>query len=125
MTYLFMIFLHPILSNPPVLADTATIAQTISTKATPTRLSEAEISVRMQSLPDWTRDGNSLFYTRTFENFVEAIAFVNRLVEPAEKLGHHPNITINYNQVSLELTTHDAQGLTELDFQLANKISQL
>lgn len=89
------------------------------------RLSAAEIRVRMQELPDWTTDGESLLYTGTFDDFMDAIAFVNSLVEPAERLGHHPDITINYNQVSLELTTHDAQGLTELDFQLAKIISQL
>ncbi|MBX2863330.1 MAG: 4a-hydroxytetrahydrobiopterin dehydratase [Leptolyngbyaceae cyanobacterium MAG.088] len=95
------------------------------TKNTLIRLNETEIHLRMQTLPDWTTDGNRLFYTRTFENFVEAVDFVNSLVAPAEQLGHHPDITINYNQVSLELTTHDAQGLTELDFQLAAQISQL
>lgn len=89
------------------------------------RLDETETQLRMESLPDWTTDGNSLFYARTFEDFVEAIDFVNSLVEPAEKSGHHPDITINYNRVSLELTTHDAGGLTELDFQLAAQISQL
>ena len=89
------------------------------------RLSNSEIQLRMQALSDWTTDGKSLFYTRTFENFVEAINFVNSFVDPAEKLAHHPDITINYNRVSLELTTHDAQDLTELDFQLATVISQL
>ncbi|MBE7382681.1 MAG: 4a-hydroxytetrahydrobiopterin dehydratase [Leptolyngbya sp. SIO1E4] len=92
----------------------------------PTRLSESEIRQRMQDLPDdWTTDGQTLFYTITFTDFVAAIAFVNRLVDPAEKLGHHPDITITYNRVSLQLTTHDASGLTDLDFQLAQEISQL
>ncbi|MEM1240773.1 MAG: 4a-hydroxytetrahydrobiopterin dehydratase [Cyanobacteria bacterium P01_H01_bin.26] len=89
------------------------------------RLDEADIRERMRQLPDWTTDGEYLFYTRTFDGFVEAVAFVNSLVEPAEQLGHHPDITISYNQVLIELTTHDAQGLTELDFQLAAQISQL
>ena len=52
-------------------------------------------------------------------------AFVNALVDPAEALGHHPDIVITYNRVALTLTTHDAGGLTELDFQLAEAISQL
>ena len=89
------------------------------------RLSDAEIHQRMRNLPDWTTDGKILLHRRTFQNFVEAIAFVNALVDPAEELAHHPDITINYNQVSLQLTTHDAGGLTELDFQLAHRISQL
>ncbi|MBT9317457.1 4a-hydroxytetrahydrobiopterin dehydratase [Leptothoe spongobia TAU-MAC 1115] len=98
---------------------------TVSLKGAPARLSSLEIRLRMRNLPDWTTDGESLFYTRTFEGFVEAVSFVNSLVEPAEQLGHHPDIKINYNQVSLQLTTHDALGITELDFQLASKISQL
>ncbi|MEM9806406.1 MAG: 4a-hydroxytetrahydrobiopterin dehydratase [Cyanobacteria bacterium P01_D01_bin.56] len=97
----------------------------VNTKNSLTRLSDFEVQLHMQQLPDWTTDGKSLFHTRTFENFVEAIDFVNSLVEPAETLAHHPDITINYNRVSLELTTHDADGLTELDFQLATTISQL
>ncbi|ESA36811.1 pterin-4-alpha-carbinolamine dehydratase [Leptolyngbya sp. Heron Island J] len=89
------------------------------------RLSPTEVRLRMLNLPNWTTDGNTLFYTRTFEDFVEAINFINSLVEPAEQLNHHPDIRIQYNRVFLELTTHDAQGLTDLDFQLAQKISQL
>ncbi|NER79525.1 MAG: 4a-hydroxytetrahydrobiopterin dehydratase [Leptolyngbya sp. SIO1D8] len=91
----------------------------------PNRLTEAQIHQHMRNLPGWTTDGQSLFYVQTFEDFVDAIAFVNQLIEPAEELGHHPDITIQYNRVSLQLTTHDAQGLTHLDFQLAHKILQL
>ncbi|MEM1252280.1 MAG: 4a-hydroxytetrahydrobiopterin dehydratase [Cyanobacteria bacterium P01_H01_bin.21] len=97
----------------------------ISLKSAPMRLDEAEIQQRMQTLPAWSTDGETLFYCRTFSNFVEAIDFVNSLVEPAEQLAHHPDIVIKYNQVFVQLTTHDAQGLTELDFQLAKIISQL
>ncbi|MDB9528234.1 4a-hydroxytetrahydrobiopterin dehydratase [Oscillatoria sp. CS-180] len=93
--------------------------------ATTALLSASEIRQRMQALPDWTTDGRTLFYDRTFDNFVEAIAFINALVEPAEALEHHPDIILNYNRLSLRLTTHDAGGLTNLDFQLAETISQL
>ncbi len=91
----------------------------------PARLAPTEIRLRMLQLPDWTTDGKTLFYNRAFDNFVEAISFVNSLVVPAEQLGHHPDITINYNRVFLSVTTHDAGGLTKLDFQLATTISQL
>ncbi|MDJ0528931.1 MAG: 4a-hydroxytetrahydrobiopterin dehydratase, partial [Microcystis sp. M53600_WE12] len=63
--------------------------------------------------------------TFKFNNFIEAIAFVNRLVTPAESLGHHPDITINYNRVTLSLTTHDVGGLSNLDFDLAQQIERL
>lgn len=94
-------------------------------KEVPVRLSESEIDAKMQGLPAWTTDGETLSQARTFADFLEAIAFVNSLVEPAEDLGHHPDIAISYNQVSIEVTTHDAGGLTELDFRLAEDISQL
>ncbi|MGD1929732.1 MAG: 4a-hydroxytetrahydrobiopterin dehydratase [Leptolyngbyaceae cyanobacterium] len=88
-------------------------------------LSDAEIRQRLNALPLWTTDGETLFYEQTFVDFEGAIAFVNALVAPAEALGHHPDIVITYNRVALTLTTHDAGGLTELDFQLAEAISQL
>ncbi|MGD1942143.1 MAG: 4a-hydroxytetrahydrobiopterin dehydratase [Leptolyngbyaceae cyanobacterium] len=91
----------------------------------PVVLGDVEIQQRMTALPLWTTDGESLFYEQTFADFEAAIAFVNALVDPAEALGHHPDIVITYNRVALTLTTHDAGGLTELDFQLAEVISQL
>ncbi|MGB7415820.1 MAG: 4a-hydroxytetrahydrobiopterin dehydratase [Thermosynechococcaceae cyanobacterium] len=88
-------------------------------------LDSAAISDRMLTLPDWTTDGKALHQTQRFSDFVEAIAFVNQLISPAEALGHHPDISISYNKVSITMTTHDAGGLTDLDFQLAQTISNL
>lgn len=51
--------------------------------------------------------------------------FVNKLVDPAESAGHHPDIEISYNKVRITLTTHDAGGLTQKDFELAKEISQI
>ncbi len=91
----------------------------------PTRLDAATIQEKVKTLPGWTTDGQALHTTRKFKDFIEAIAFVNRLVEPAEAAGHHPDIAISYNTVTITLTTHDAGGLTELDFQMAQTISGL
>lgn len=93
--------------------------------AAPPRLSATDIAVRMQDLPGWLTDGQQLSCTYKFENFVEAIAFVNRLVAPAESAQHHPDLTISYNQVTLYLTTHDAGGLTDLDFRMAESATRL
>ena len=60
-----------------------------------------------------------------FKDFIEAIAWVNKLVPPSESAAHHPDIEISYNKVTVNLTTHDAGGLTEKDFALAQEISQL
>lgn len=89
------------------------------------RLGDAEISQRLQTLSGWKREGQTIIYSHTFNNFIESINFINCLVEPAEKLGHHPDLVISYNKVEISLTTHDQGGLTELDFQLAETISQL
>jgi 4a-hydroxytetrahydrobiopterin dehydratase len=89
------------------------------------RLSESVITEQMSTIPGWALEGQTLKRTFKFRDFVEAIAFVNKLVAPAEKEGHHPDILIIYNQVSITLSTHDAGGLTQKDFDLAQIISQL
>lgn len=88
-------------------------------------LSADDVAVELASLPGWQTNGVSLSCTYRFANFLEAIAFINQLVEPAERLGHHPDLSISYNVVDLLLTTHDAGGLTTLDTQLAKEVSQL
>lgn len=88
-------------------------------------LTEAEIQVQAQSLPNWSVHNNALQITRKFKDFIEAIAFVNQLVAPSEAAGHHPDIAISYNKVSISLTTHDAGGLTQKDFDLAQVISKI
>lgn len=89
------------------------------------RLSEAEITQQLQALSGWELKDQVIYYTHTFNNFVESINFLNCLVEPAEKLGHHPDLEVSYNQVTIRLTTHDVGGLTPLDFQFARTITQL
>ncbi len=60
-----------------------------------------------------------------FGNFVEALAFVNKIGAIAEELGHHPDITIKYNKVLLSVVTHDAGGLTDNDFTLALRANRV
>jgi 4a-hydroxytetrahydrobiopterin dehydratase len=88
-------------------------------------LSDAEIKSQVNNLSGWTLEGTKLQTTRQFKDFIEAIAFVNKLVEPAESAGHHPDIEISYNKVKVTLTTHDAGGLTQKDFDVAATISQI
>lgn len=90
-----------------------------------TKLNSAQISQQQKSIPDWALEEQSLQRTFKFKNFVEAVAFVNRLVEPAEKLGHHPDLIVTYGKVVVTLTTHDAGGLTLNDFMLAQQIDRL
>jgi len=88
-------------------------------------LTDAEIQKRANQLEGWMVEGKELRITRKFKNFVEAIAFVNQIVEPAEAAEHHPDLEISYNKVTVSLTTHDAGGLTSKDFDLAQVISKL
>ena len=88
-------------------------------------LTEAEIQESAKVLSGWTVEVSKLQITRTFKDFIQAIEFVNRLVEPAESAGHHPDIEISYNKVKITLTTHDAGGLTQADFDVAQAISQI
>ena len=88
-------------------------------------LTQPEIEQKIKDLPEWEQSEQQLVRTFTFKNFVEAIAFVDQLVEPAEAAGHHPDLFVSYNKVKVSLTTHDAGGLTEQDFTLAQTISDL
>ncbi|MBW4550775.1 MAG: 4a-hydroxytetrahydrobiopterin dehydratase [Aphanocapsa sp. GSE-SYN-MK-11-07L] len=67
--------------------------------AAPPKLSQPEISQQLKSLPGWATDGKQLTCAYKFGNFVEAIGFVNRLVQPAEAAAHHPDLQISYNLV--------------------------
>ena len=94
-------------------------------EANPMPLNQAEIEQKIQTLPQWQQQDQTLTRTFKFKGFVEAIAFVDQLVEPAEAAGHHPDLAISYNKVTVSLTTHDAGGLTQMDFDLAQKISEI
>lgn len=82
-------------------------------------LSDAEIRDRLAGLPGWKSEGTAIVRRYEFSNFVEAIAFVRRVAERAEAARHHPDITIHYNKVTLELSTHSEGGVTEKDVEAA------
>lgn len=99
------------------------LPQTLKADSMP--LTQTEIDQKISTIPQWQQEDQNLTRTFKFKNFVEAIAFVNQLVEPAEAAGHHPDLAISYNKVEVSLTSHDAGGLTQKDFDLAQTISQL
>lgn len=90
-----------------------------------TPLSPAQIQAQLAQLPAWTLKNNRIERIFTFNDFLGSIAFVNQLVGPAEAAGHHPDLCISWNKVTVSLTTHDAGGLTQLDFDLAGQFSNL
>ena len=89
------------------------------------KLSEAEVERHFQDLPQWTRQGDTLRRTYSFQSFRAAMAFVNAVAEAAEDADHHPNIDIRYRKVTLVLTTHDVSGLTAKDIALAAEADRL
>ncbi|MEY4608759.1 MAG: hypothetical protein RL625_976 [Gemmatimonadota bacterium] len=88
-------------------------------------LADHEIDRRLATLADWMRQGDAITRTFTFDGFPEATAFVQRLVEPAEAMNHHPDVDVRYNRVIVTLSTHDSGGLTANDFALAARIDTL
>jgi 4a-hydroxytetrahydrobiopterin dehydratase len=88
-------------------------------------LEERVVAARMKFLPLWKLEKGELVRHCEFENFVDAMHFVNSVAEMAEGAGHHPDIDIRYNKVRLALISHDAGGLTERDFDLAAGIDSL
>ena len=88
-------------------------------------LSQTEIQGKLRTLPGWGLIKNKAIQKKfIFGNFKEALAFVNKVGDLAEQSDHHPDITINYNKVTLLLTTHDTGGLTKKDFDLAEHIEK-
>ena len=80
------------------------------------KLSQSEAEQRTKSLTGWTLEGDAIRKQFTFKNFLEAIAFLNRLAPAAEAADHHPDILINYKRVTLTWSTHSEGGLTDKDF---------
>jgi len=88
-------------------------------------LTEDEIAGRLAGVPGWTREGNSIVATVTRSDFREAMLLTGAVAYLAEQANHHPDILIQWNKVTLTLSTHSAGGLTANDFDLAAKINAL
>jgi len=88
------------------------------------KLNPSEIKMALGETPDWKMKGSTITRTFEFDDFAEAMKFVNRVAKLAEKANHHQDIDIRYSRVTLVLSTHDAGGLTAKDFDLAEKIDR-
>ncbi|MGO9079951.1 MAG: 4a-hydroxytetrahydrobiopterin dehydratase [Streptosporangiaceae bacterium] len=88
-------------------------------------LSDAEITARLTELPGWQRAGSTITAVISRADFRDSLLFVGAVAYLAEAANHHPDILIEWNRVTLTLSTHSAGGLTAADFGLAAKISQL
>lgn len=85
-------------------------------------LSSAEIEERLATLPGWERRGEAIVKVFERGDFVGSVKFVDGLVGPAEEMGHHPDLEISWDKVTVSLSSHSEGGLTAADFELAAKI---
>ena len=89
------------------------------------RLSDEAIQSGLAETDGWSLEGEKLHREFRFKDFATAFGFMTSAAIEAEKMNHHPEWFNVYNKVSVHLTTHDAGGITDLDFQLAKKMNQL
>ena len=88
-------------------------------------LNSQDIKNWLKKLPEWELEKKAIERTYEFDDFSQAIEFVNGVAEIADEEDNHPGIDIRYNKVRLALSTHSAGGLTDLDFELAEKVDTL
>jgi len=88
-------------------------------------LTLAEINEAMGDLDDWSLEMNALSKIFSFGHFRESLEFVNKVGEIAEKMNHHPEVTINFEKVRLLVRTKSEDSLTRKDFELAREIDKL
>lgn len=89
------------------------------------RLSDADVLAQLTEVPQWKIVEGKLHREFRFTNFVEAFGFMAQVALLAERRDHHPEWSNVYNRVVIDLTTHDAGGLTALDFDLARAVDQV
>jgi 4a-hydroxytetrahydrobiopterin dehydratase len=91
----------------------------------PTALTEAELSAALAQLPDWQLKGGKLQREYQFSDFVAAFGFMSSAALVAQTMDHHPEWFNVYNKVRVDLTTHDAGGISVLDVKLAHAMDEL
>ena len=88
-------------------------------------LTTKQISLHLKTVPAWTKRAQTICRIYKFEGFLMSIAFVHRIAKRAQKMNHHPDIDIRFDQVTVTLTTHDEGGITEKDFTLARQCDEV
>ena len=88
-------------------------------------LPDDQIATQLAALDGWSRDDDMIVKTYELPTFPDAITFVTRVADLAEAADHHPDIDIRYRKVHIALSTHDAGGITQKDFDLAGDIEAI
>ncbi len=88
-------------------------------------MDDAEVETRLGELDGWERSGDAISKEFELGDFIGSVGFVRKIVEPAEEMGHHPDLAISWDKVEVTITTHSEGGLTANDFELAKRIDEL
>ena len=88
-------------------------------------MGEEEIKERLKGHEGWRLREECLVKSYERGDFKGAVEFVSKIVEPADEMNHHPDVAIAWSQVEVSVTSHDAGGVTEADFELIGKIEEL
>jgi len=89
------------------------------------KLSKQQVAVGLGKLDGWRVVKGNLHRMFEFKDFTQAFGFMKRVALAANKMDHHPDWSNAYNKVTINLSTHSAGGITENDFELANKIQKI
>lgn len=88
-------------------------------------LSQTEIDTKLNDLPEWEFKDNSIYCEIEFDNFKDCFSAMSRMAFECEALNHHPDWSNTYNVLRISLSTHDANGVTQKDFDLAHAIEAI
>lgn len=91
----------------------------------PEAMSHDDVRAALERMPAWSLEDGKLHRELQFGGFSEALAFLVRVGIEAEKRGHHPELTNVFSRVTIDLTTHDAGGITEKDVDLARAVDEI
>ncbi len=89
------------------------------------KLTDKELATAIAKLPEWKVVDGKLNRAFKFDSFVAAFAFMTKVAFTADKMDHHPELFNVYNRVVIDLATHDVDGISNLDIELAKKIDSL
>lgn len=88
-------------------------------------LTDAQVALQLDELNGWAQEGNAITKTYEFNDFIEAMSFMNQAAFYAQSLEHYPEWHNVYNKVVVRLTTHDVNGISSLDIRLAKRLEQI
>lgn len=114
-----------LLGHAPLPVQAAHPQHLAQTMPAPTPLSSEAINAALAELQGWSIERGKLHRQFQFNSFVEAFGFMSSVALVAESMGHHPEWFNVYNRVTVDLTTHDAGGITDKDVALARRMNEL